>query len=684
MFSSSRSVLACLFGLLSLFAASRASAQGGTGGTTGAAALSTSDFTFFLQRYDTGQKDWVQMNSTEQQFFFNRARCECDGDTTNWSGYFKIAIQSASTTSTKVAALLTQNLLSSGRAAIFAGGNATNCLDPNNVLAKDTCLNLIEPGTQAAGIEGGITAIVNPTVWKSSPIPAAWLFNSTTSPICTSAAECDSKANCATASPLTATIYVWVQTTALQTPDLSNLSFNVNLVGQVSFAPTDVTVQGGNEALAVSWDWPIDLNPSANPTFMGTQVFCVRGADNPVFQAGIFSPSYMTSSGTNGICQNIAPASSSTGILGLDPAYLCSGLLPSTSKNYRIWQLQNGISYGVGVAAIDKYGNASIISDLVYGIPIPTVDFYTEYKNSGGTAQGGFCAVGGGRDGPGILTLAGLAGLGLALWRRRKRSRPGAGTLAVVFAAGALAAGQARAQSGYHDSDSVEDQASEKWKGTPRSFAIEARFGLYTPAVDSEFSKGTKPLSFIFGNKRRPMWQLEFDWEFLQAFGTLSAAGVIGYYKENGQACEQIALDATGVCTRSGDNTSLRLIPFAALLVYRMDEFALRWKIPLVPYGKIGLNYTIWTVNDGNGNVPSPRKGGHGQGGTAGWQAAVGLALQLDFLDPGAARGFDADAGVNHTYAFFELAHIDGSGLGKKNVLRVGDNTWFAGLMFEF
>ena len=62
----------------------------------------------------------------------------------------------------------------------------------------------------------------------------------------------------------------------------------------------------------------------------------------------------------------------------------------------------------------------------------------------------------------------------------------------------------------------------------------------------------------------------------------------------------------------------------------------------------------------------------------------MGISLQLDFIDPSSARGFDADSGVNHTYAFFELDHVDGSGLYRKDVLRVGDNTWFAGLMFEF
>jgi hypothetical protein len=667
-----------------LFAPRGAAAQSGTGGTiSSAAALSTSDFTFFLESYNKDQKQWVQMNTTEQQFFFNRARCECDGDTTNWSGYFVIAIQSASTTSTKVAALLTQNLLSSGRAAIFAGGNATNCLDPNNVLANDTCLNLIEPGNQAAGIEGGITAIVNPTVWKSSPIPAAWLFNSTTRPICTSAAACNSTAKCETAAPLTATIYIWVQTTALQTPDLTNLSFNVNLVGQVSFAPTNIRVQGGNEALTVRWDWPTGLNPSANPTFMGTQIFCVRGADLPVFKSGTFGdPAYMTSSGTKGICPNIAPASSSTGILGLDPAFLCSDLRPSTETSHRIWKLQNGIDYGVGVAAIDKYGNASVISNLVDGTPVPTVDFYTEYKTSGGAAQGGYCALAKGMRSPGLLALAGLAAFGLLWWRRRKGRGPGAGPLAVVFVTSALCAGQARAQAVYHDDSIIEDHAKEDWKGTPREFAIEARFALYTPAIDSEFSKGTKPQSFMFGGQKRPMWQLELDWEVLQVFGTLALGGVVGYYKENANACYLSSLTPTN-CDPSGDNTSLRLIPLAALVVYRFDVLAEEWKIPLVPYGKVGLNYTFWNVTDGNGNTPYVG-GGKGKGGTAGWQAAVGISLQLDWLDPSAARGFDADAGVNHSYAFFELDTIQSSGLGSSNKLHVGDNTWFAGLMFEF
>jgi hypothetical protein len=53
----------------------------------------------------------------------------------------------------------------------------------------------------------------------------------------------------------------------------------------------------------------------------------------------------------------------------LGPNYLCSGLIPATTTSYRITGLQNGIWYGVGVAAVDRYGNVGAISDIVYATP---------------------------------------------------------------------------------------------------------------------------------------------------------------------------------------------------------------------------------------------------------------------------------------------------------------------------
>jgi len=695
----SRAILVGLVATFTLLAANRAQGQTGgvvgtgAGGVTGASgALAATDFTIKYEYYDG--KNWVQMNDTQQKYFFNRARCECVKDTTNWTGYVKIAILPDTNTGQKIQQLLTASGFAFGVGKLYAGDNNVNCLNPNYFSGgvSGSCTNLLDPNDFTASFP--LTVFESQRLYETPPIAVATLFNSLAIPTCGSNNTCSVVTACD--SPLvTQTVYFWAQTAPGNVPDPQAFTSSVSLDGALSFEPFNVSAEGGNEAVVVNWGWQTGLTPSADPNFLGIQVFCQRGQDNYVFPAGSYGAAYMTS--TN-VCKDAAPAVSSPGpFSNFDSIYLCSGLLPSTATSYRIKGLQNGIPYGVGVAAIDRYFNVSTISQIAYATPIPTVDFYTYYKEDAhGAAQGGYCALSGRHVRPGVAALLVLAGLAsvLRLRSRSKRRPPGSGTLVVLVVAGTLSAGQAKAQPMFHDSSFEDEHISEAWEGSPREFAIEARFGLYLPNVDSAFSgTGPKPQADIFGSKRRPMWQLEFDWEFLQEFGTLALGGVIGYYKENAQACTLASLQqppppkspagSIGTCERSGDNTSLRLIPLAALLVYRLDEAARHWKIPLVPYAKIGLNYTIWTVTNGNGDV-AWSGASKGQGGTMGWQAAVGISLQLDFIDPGASREFDADSGVNHTYAFFELDHVDSSGLYRKDALHVGDDTWFAGLMFEF
>jgi hypothetical protein len=135
---------------------------------------------------------------------------------------------------------------------------------------------------------------------------------------------------------------------------------------------------------------------------------------------------------------------------------------------------------------------------------------------------------------------------------------------------------------------------------------------------------------------------------------------------------------------RSGDKSRLALYPLALLAVYRADQTWRMARIPLVPYVKVGLNYTLWTVDDGNDKVATSAPTGRGRGGTWGWQAAVGASLVLNFIDPGSARELDAETGINNTHLFFEMDKFEVSGLGQKNRLQVGDTTWLMGLGFEF
>ena len=212
---------------------------------------------------------------------------------------------------------------------------------------------------------------------------------------------------------------------------------------------------------------------------------------------------------------------------------------------------------------------------------------------------------------------------------------------------------------------------------SPQHFAIEFRLGPYTPDIDGEFNGRITPYRTFFGSSNRLMTQVEFDYQFLRHVGSAGIGVSAGYFSASGNN-----RSASGEPT--ADTSSLKIIPFSLSGVYRFDLPYERWKFPLVPYGKVGLDYAIWSINNGNGDVPQDPAGGRGSGGTWGWHTAVGLSLVLDVFDPVSAHQFDVEMGVNHTHLFVELGHWDISGLGAANKLHVGDTTWLSGLMFEF
>jgi hypothetical protein len=219
---------------------------------------------------------------------------------------------------------------------------------------------------------------------------------------------------------------------------------------------------------------------------------------------------------------------------------------------------------------------------------------------------------------------------------------------------------------------------------SPKNFALELRFGPYSPDIDAEFKNGMKPHEQYFGSNRRLMSQLEVDYQLFHGFGSAAVGLSVGFFRERAKAFFD---PATQITDRSGDETQLTLLPVALLGVYRADQLWDRLGIPLVPYGKLGLNYTIWRILDGSEEVATAqpvKMSGTGKGGTWGWQAGVGLAFVLDVIDPGSARELDSETGVNHTYVFGEFTKYAVSGLGQSGKLNVGDNTWSLGLMFEF
>jgi len=93
-------------------------------------------------------------------------------------------------------------------------------------------------------------------------------------------------------------------------------------------------------------------------------------------------------------------------------------------RSQRIGGLQNGIPYEFAVVAIDKVGNPSKVSALQLIYPTADEDAYNHYRDAGGKATGGFCAVAWSAAAA-PLGLIVLLAIGAALaGRARVRRRP--------------------------------------------------------------------------------------------------------------------------------------------------------------------------------------------------------------------------------------------------------------------
>jgi hypothetical protein len=264
--------------------------------------------------------------------------------------------------------------------------------------------------------------------------------------------------------------------------------------------------------------------------------------------------------------------------------------------------------------------------------------------------------------------------------------------VAALVAAVTLAAAPAAAQMPGPGLGGVEP---EKTYASPKHFAFEAKFGPYKPSIDSEFSGPTGPYSQYFGGSGL-MSRFELDFQFYQKMGSIAVGFELGYFTKSGKSYP--CFPGTGTTTttacqpdfsvKSGDSTSINILPLALLAVYRFDWLALHYRVPIVPYVKGGLTYSIWWINKGNGKVSSVTNSDgskdNARNGQFGVTVTGGVALMLDAFDTGAGRELDGALGINHTYLFWEWNWSGADGFGSKKALHIGDSNWLAGLAFEF
>lgn len=208
---------------------------------------------------------------------------------------------------------------------------------------------------------------------------------------------------------------------------------------------------------------------------------------------------------------------------------------------------------------------------------------------------------------------------------------------------------------------------------SPQDTAVELRFGRYVPDADDGLT-GT-PYEDTFGDKNRYYGGVEYDWQVVRIpyFGTVGPGFGVGFTQASAKA------PLSSGEGRSGQDTSLSIIPMYVVGVVRVDVIPRESPIPLVPFGKLGVGYALWWSRDAGDTARV--EGVPARGSSMGYHAAIGLAFQLDILDLEEARTADSNLGLNHSYAFGEWFV---SKLGSGDQLEVGTSSWVLGLAFEF
>jgi hypothetical protein len=250
----------------------------------------------------------------------------------------------------------------------------------------------------------------------------------------------------------------------------------------------------------------------------------------------------------------------------------------------------------------------------------------------------------------------------------------------IVGALAALAPGLAAAQvyvgpSVYSEGESGAGSGRSE---SPQSWALEAKFSPYLPPIDQEFGEGgATPFGDIFGNSPSVMGRLELSYQALRLGDVLSLGPgfSVGAFQKKGQG---IAADGSRV-----DENVFRVFPFGLDAVARVDFLSRRYGVPLVPFGKIGLDSYLWS-NRKNGDLVKFPNGNDVRGSTLGFSGSAGLAFDLNVLDPNSAVNFDHSAGVNHSYVFGEVEFAQINDFGATNSFDFSTTLLNFGLALEF
>jgi hypothetical protein len=177
-------------------------------------------------------------------------------------------------------------------------------------------------------------------------------------------------------------------------------------------APTGLSAGPGESSLSLEFEAP-DGETITHYRFYCSDVASEMPADPDTSAGGADSGS---SSNADGTCTSTKLIAGQAPPAGVDCGRKSATASDSGTTDS---DLTNGATYAVAVAAEDKFGNVSVLSNIDCATPAEVTGFYEAYRAAGGQGGGGFCSFAPARRAAipiGIALLVACA----ALVRRRR------------------------------------------------------------------------------------------------------------------------------------------------------------------------------------------------------------------------------------------------------------------------
>ena len=165
-------------------------------------------------------------------------------------------------------------------------------------------------------------------------------------------------------------------------------------------APTNVAAGAGGGLLKLTW-----TAPAGQSDLLGYRIYAQAGGgdastdatttvcdEGGVIDGGLDDSGDATTITVDASCTT-TPVSNSCGG-SIDTTKVTPTEVGGAVGGGTVSGLVDGQGYSVAVAGYDSFGNTGTLSSVICATPQDTIDFWDNYRNSGGTAGGGYCASG--------------------------------------------------------------------------------------------------------------------------------------------------------------------------------------------------------------------------------------------------------------------------------------------------